>query len=487
MSWGCQVASIAGSFIVTPALIHGLGEKLYGSWLLINSFITHLRTLDLGMSAGTLKFSAGALARGDRSRLVQIHSSGAAIFAFACALALVATGVLALVLPGAFPEALAGQERVILVLGIAGALDLLFHPHPSSLRARSFYFVPDSIEIATYSIFKLGLVLYLSRTGISLWLLCLLMLAEAVVRNVAVSGAALSLCDWTRRLSPKAVDRVTVGALARYGGGSFAINVGELVRFQLSSAVIGYFLAADRITVYSIGMRLVHMAYQAIGVIGAVSVPRFSGLHERGDREGYLRVLRNVNLATGLATGYVLANVAVLGLPFLRMWIRKPWVDEAFAVTLVMLPGYFVGLLSAPGAMLLMGAGKLRGMTALTLAEAACNLALSVALVGPLGIYGVCLGTMIPMVLFRGVVFPFLLRACVDVPVGTYWRSHLAGIGVALGYAALVLPVRLLDLSTPAAFVGAGVCTTALFAALALAAVPEARATARRLWSRARA
>jgi len=348
MSWGCQAVSILGGFVVTPALIHGLGDALYGSWLLVNSFITQLRALDLGMSAGTLKFSAGALARGDREGLRRIHSSSAAVFVLASVLALVATVVFVFVLPRLFPDALSGQQTVILVLGVAGMLDLLFHPQPASLRSRSFYFVPDLAEIATYTVFKLGLVLYLARTGLSLWLLCLLVLGESVVRNLVVSSAGFWLCDWTRRPSPKAVDRKMLGTLAKYGGGMFLINVGEIVRFQLGPAVIAYFLAPELIAVYSIGGRLVHMAYQALGVIGAVFVPRFSGMHEQGDQQGYEQLLRRANRVTDLAAAYILVNIGYLGLPFLAMWIRKPWVGDAFTVSLIVLPGYFVALRDSP-------------------------------------------------------------------------------------------------------------------------------------------
>lgn len=474
-SWGNQVISIAGSFIVTPALIHALGDSSYGAWLLINSFIVHLRTLDLGMSAGTLKFSAGALGRGDRARLGQVFTASVVMFAVAASLALLATCGLMVALPRAFPGALAGHHSVVLVLGLAATLDLLMHPQHASLRSRSYYFVPDTAEAATYAAFKFGLVLYLASRGLSLSLLAGLTLAESIVRNVVLSGMGLWLCDWTRRISLKAVDRVTVRALALFGGSSFLINLGEMIRFQLAAAIIAYFISSDHVTVYSIGMRLIHIAYQAIGVIGAMSVPRFSALYESADRVGYRRLLTRTNMATGLMTAYILSNIGVLGLPFLRMWIDKPWVGDAFIVTLIMIPGYFVGLLTGPAAGLLVGGGKLRGLTVMTLAEAGCNFVLSVTLLRWFGIYGVCLGTAIPMVIFRGVIFPFVLARNVEISVGEYYRSHLHGIGLAVVYVALTMPVLLFDIRGPIPFIAAGACTTAVFLALAAVALPDAR------------
>lgn len=486
-SWGNQLVSIAGSLVVTPALIYALGDASYGAWLLVMSFVAHLRILDCGMSAGTVKYLAGALARGDRRRLVEVHSASAGVFVAAAGGALLATLALSFVLPAAFPGALRGQGALVLVVGLSAVLDLLVHPQPASLRSRSFYFVPDLIEVATYGVFKVGLVLYLARSGLSIWTLAVLVLAESLVRNALVAGAGLWLCEWTRHASARAIRRDTLRTLATYGAANFLINVGELVRFQLDSAVIGLFLSTAHITVYAVGMRLVSIAYQAVGVIGAISIPTFSALHEVSDAEGYGRALRRTSFWTDLSAGFALANIAVLGKAFLTLWIGKPWVGEAFGVTLVMLPAYLVGLLTGPAAGLMMGAGRLRGLSALTVVEAAANLVLSLALARPLGIYGVCLGTAIPMVIFRGVVFPLVLRAAVGVPVRTYYRCHARGVAISLAYGLLILPFAFVPLRSWLGLVAAGLATAAVFAVLLVVAVPEVRDALSARLGRARA
>ena len=37
---------MAGSFVVTPAVLYGLGDAGYGGWLLINSFMGYMKLLD---------------------------------------------------------------------------------------------------------------------------------------------------------------------------------------------------------------------------------------------------------------------------------------------------------------------------------------------------------------------------------------------------------------------------------------------------------
>ena len=475
-SWANQLIAAAGSFVVTPALLSGLGDSSYGVWLLINSFIVYMRFLDVGISSGTMKYSAGALARSDRPGLSKIFSTSVLLFGVAGLVASLVTALFVVVLPTAYPAVLAREHAVILVLGLATASDLLFRPLGASLRSRSLYFIPDSVETATYLVFKFGLVLYFASRGLSLWVLALLTLGETLVRNFVVSCVGLWLCDWTRHPSPRSVDRALLKTLALYGAGSLLINIGELFRFGVDAAVIGYFLHdAQLIAVYGIGLRLVSIAYSTISAVAAMSIPKFSALYETEDREGFIAHLAKTNLLVGLVSTYLLVNIGALGLPFLRMWIDTPWVGRAFQVTLIMLPAYFIELSSGPGGALLAGAGKLRGVATLTLVEAAINLALSVALLHWFGIYGVAFGTAIPMILVRGLVFPWLLRRTLGIPIAQYLRTHARALVAFVAYAVLVLPSLLLPIKGPLSFILAGLLNSAVFALLVLAVHPGAR------------
>src|SRR5580693_5782113 len=108
-----------GSLLVTPAVIAALTDARYGGWLLINSFIGYLRMLDLGTSAGTVKFGAGAHARGDHTDLRRILDTSTAMFLAIAGLAAIVTAILALVLPLAFPAVLAHERMTIVILGAA--------------------------------------------------------------------------------------------------------------------------------------------------------------------------------------------------------------------------------------------------------------------------------------------------------------------------------------------------------------------------------
>ena len=471
--------STAGSFLVTPAMLAGLGDDHYGGWLLMNSFISYMRFLDLGTSAGTVKYGAGALERGDDGNLRKVLNSTTAIFSLVGTLALLGTIGLTFGLPRIYPAIAAGQSSTILMLGSALAIDLYTRTFAASLRIRSLFFVYDTVEVVSFLVFKLGLLLYFAyHGGLSYQLLGMLTLAETVFRNGLIVVAALVLSPFVRRVNPFAPARDMVKKLTTMGLAMSLMHVADILRFQVDSGVIGYFMPESpiSISIFGVGTRLASIAYTAIGVIGAVLMPRFSGLSETGDQKGVKSLLQNSSLATGLTSSLVLVNIAVFGPHFLELWLKKPWVATSGGILLMMLPAYYVALLSGPSAGLLVGRGQLRGLTAITIGEAVANLLLSVALVKPFGIYGVALGTVIPMFIVRGIVFPLLLNKEIGLAPSEYARMHARPVLLGLVYLVLVGGLAFVPLVSYVRFLALASLSVVVFFALLLVAVPEARA-----------
>jgi O-antigen/teichoic acid export membrane protein len=175
-------------------------------------------------------------------------------------------------------------------------------------------------------------------------------------------------------------------------------------------------------------------------------------------------------------SSFVLVSVAVLGPHFLALWLDKPWIGESSKILLLLLPAYFVALLSGPASALLMGRGKLRGLTVLTVVEAAVNLGLSIALIFPFGIYGVALGTAIPLVFFRGIVFPYLLWKEIGFTPREYAQMHAPAIAVGLVLLVVVGGIAWVPVHTWPRLVALGLGVLVAFLALSVVLVPDARA-----------
>jgi O-antigen/teichoic acid export membrane protein len=469
--------AMSGSLIVTPAVLHALGDSAYGGWLLINSFIGYMKFLDLGATAGTVKFAAGAYSRNDKDDLAAVLNTAIAIFLAVAAAVLLGSLALVTVLPRVYPV-VAGQGTVIVMLGAAMATEMLFKPFVAALRMRSWYFVYDVIEIGTYTTFKFGLVLYCALVrGLSYQVLAFLTLCETVIRLSLVFVGAMIASPVVRKINPFRARRNMIRKLAGIGVAVSIMMVADIVLFQLDAGVIGWFMpeSPQSIAVFGLGARLATIATQVIGVIGGVLIPRFSGLSETGDTEGTRKLLERGSKQIGLGCALVMGNLLVLGPHFLSLWLKKPWAPESGVILLILIPGYWMSLLTMPSKASLYGAAKLRSLTIFIVVEAIVNFVISVALVRPLGIVGVAIGTAVPLFGFHAVLFPILLKHEVGVPVAKFWQMHKTSLAIGAVYLALIGGLAFVPLTTFPRFFLFCAGTVSVFIALVLAGVPEAR------------
>ena len=123
--------TIAGAFIVTPALLHGLGDARYGGWLLLNSVVGYLRLLDQGTSVGTMRLGAAALARRDDRETAKVFDTTAGLFLSAGAIALLLTALLAVLIPRVYGASVGYDTLPLICLGLASAIDLGLRVYPA--------------------------------------------------------------------------------------------------------------------------------------------------------------------------------------------------------------------------------------------------------------------------------------------------------------------------------------------------------------------
>ena len=466
--------TIAGAFIVTPALLHGLGDARYGGWLLLNSVVGYLRLLDQGTSVGTMRLGAAALARRDDKEAAKVFDTTAGLFLAAGTIALILTALLAVLIPRVYGASVGYDAVPIICLGLASAIDLGLRVYPAGLRTKSLFVHVEGVEIITFLIFKFGLVLYYANT-LSYRTLAILTLGETLSRNLIVIGISRSHCPFVRDLHPLKFDRAVLRELMNVSAAIAILTIADVVRFQMDALVIGYFMPHDAtaIAVFGVGQRLPSTAYYAIGVIYAVLIPRFSSLSATGSSDEARALLRRASLLTGLASIYVLGNCGLLGPNFLELWLNKPWVAQSGPVLLILLPGYLVAVLTGPTTGMLLAAGRLKGQAVITVIEASLNLVLSVVLVKRYGVIGVAIGTAIPMLLVRGLVYPLVVRSALGISVRAYYGLYLRALLIGAVYLAIVARLAWVPMTSYLRFIELGALSTLVFAVMVPIAVPE--------------
>jgi O-antigen/teichoic acid export membrane protein len=395
------VVQIALTFVLTPLLVHGLGDRRYGVWSLVESVIAYLTLFDLGIAAAVVRFSARFEGVGDQDRLNRVATCSLALFAGAgSGVLLIAGGLLAAGWPWAtVPADLAAQARsVLLLLALNLSLGLPLGVFPSLLDGLQRFVAKNVIRTAMRLVSAAVTVIVLRRGGGLVDLI-----TAYLIVNLAEHGLMAGLC-WlylpALRLVPRLLDRETFRLIRGYSINAFLAMVAGRIAFQTDALVISLFLAPDYIAYFVVGARLVEYSKGLFSTVTGALTPAVSQLEARGSNEGIRRILLDGSRLGTWLLAPVAAGLIALGQPFLSLWVGPTYGEKSYPVMVILaLPLALFGAQSVAGR-ILYGLGRLRQFTRAALIQALVNLALSILFARPLGIEGVALGTAIPFLIF---------------------------------------------------------------------------------------
>jgi O-antigen/teichoic acid export membrane protein len=267
-------------------------------------------------------------------------------------------------------------------------------------------------------------------------------------------------------------------------------DIASRLQTRSDEITIGAFLPIAAIAPYNVARRLSETTYVLTRQFMKVLLPLASELHAENDLERLRRVFvtgTRVTLALALLIG---GTLIVLARPILTVWVGPAYADAGILVT-ILTTASFLAAAQWPAGAVLQGMARHRLLAATALGSGLANLALSIALVGPFGVTGVALGTLIPAAAEFAIILPYTLRRLNLSASAAVGQILLPAVGPTLlmglvlyGLRLAVRPAALLPLLVVA---GAGAGTFGL-AYLAFCASPAERATYRDLaWGGLRA
>jgi O-antigen/teichoic acid export membrane protein len=182
------------------------------------------------------------------------------------------------------------------------------------------------------------------------------------------------------------------------------------------------FLPISSVTFFAIAGNLCEYARQLAAAVSVVMTPRVSALASIGSKAVGEEILGAARLAT-LVTAPVAATFWFRGESFIDLWMGAEYGPASGEVLRTLA---FVVLLWGARAIAtasIIGVNRHRTLIPALAFEAACNLVLSVALVGPLGLVGVALGTLIPSLIVNLGYFPRCLSKATGVPANLFYLN----------------------------------------------------------------
>lgn len=393
-----------------PYVVRGIGEAAAGIWLLLGSVTGYMGLLELGLVPSLVQSVAVYRARGDTEGLNRAASTTLALL---CGLGLVPLALLAAV-PWAvgvlkLPAPLLPQASVVFRIAIVG------------FAARMPLAAFQAILLGTQRqdrCNQLWIYVIAAKFVLAVALLWLGFGVTAIVAMEALVhlSAGFLQVRWARAEVPalafrwRLADWGEARSLVGFGSSLLAVSVCGLVIEQSDRLVVGAFLPIAMVTYYSAAWKLYMFAYSLPTTLVQAVTPLAGDLFGRGDRRALQQLFLRMTKYTVAVSWPIVLSLGLCASLLLDVWMGPEFARHA-AVLQALVVAFAVTAHNHVGYSILVGMRRITPtLWQYKLPLAALNLALSVYLVGRLGILGVALGTMVPALAMEWFWLRFVLH-----------------------------------------------------------------------------
>jgi O-antigen/teichoic acid export membrane protein len=403
------VLSLLLNFFVVAYAIRKLGPDSYGVWVLALSFSVsagYLSISDLGLQAGVTRFVADADGRGEHGRIGEVVSSALAVLGSAALLAVVVLLALSIGAEHLFhvPASLHTALQLLFVLLAAEALfglpGLAFEGLLEGLQRYGWIRFLDLSRQVLYTI--LAVVVLATGRGVVAYGAAMVASSAFVATGYAV--AARVLCP-NLRISPRLVNRAALGPLANFSAWIFLGRICGVVWAQMDKLILAVAAGTSVLTGYDIAARIQSAASYPMSLTTTAVVPATANLSAMESTVRLQALLvRGTRYTLALSLPITIAAM-ILARPLIIGWVGDRYANMAGPTQLFLAYQLLVSSATIANTMLI-GLGRVRAVMMCVAFAVVVNLIISVILVGPLGISGVIIGTLVGF----GITAPLYLR-----------------------------------------------------------------------------
>ena len=383
--------------MVLPFNVAHLGPAAYGLWALTTSITWFFGVLDLGYSGALVKFVAQYRAWRDHSALNEVVSTICLVFTALGSLCFIVTAVIAWRVGSLFhldPGQADQARRLLLIIGAYLSVQLPISVFGAVVYGFQRYYRNNAVSIALSIVVAIVNISVLS-SGHGL--------VTLVASTTTVRILFMAAFVWNAyRVFPGLQVRRSLFRLARLREVTgFSVYMAVLdwsakLNYSSDTMVIGAMIDVTAIAFWTVGQRITQLAQQLTSQLNGALFPAVVD-SDASQRQDQLQMI----LIQGTKLSLALAAPLCVGLILLADPLIRSWVGPRFSSSVlplrIMLTIVLVRNVTASSNLILRGAGQHRLLTLTNATTAVVNVLLSIALVRPLGLLGVALGTLIPV------------------------------------------------------------------------------------------
>lgn len=384
--------SILVSFMLVPLTIGYVSQELYGVWLTLSSMVVWLGFLDVGFSQGLKNRLAEAIALNDWDRGKRLVSTTY----FLMVLIFVPLGILAqFIVPLIDWCSLLNiseiyRDDVIKSLHVLVAFTCL-QQISNVLVGVVFAFQRVAFSnsfLVLGNIISLIIIWLLTKyVPSSLLVLCFALAAMPILITIVASVLLYRKMFKKVRPSINFIDLSLSKDLFGLGYKFFLINIQVIVLYQSTNMLISYVSSPKEVAEYNIAYKLLNCAMMVFFLVTAPLRPAYTDAYARKDFLWMKKMRKKMGKILMLSIG-ACTILTSMSQPIYSIWIGDK-VDVPFTMTLAVFCYVAVYCWSNLNGTLIVGMGKLKMNTMISLVGMFVHIPISLFLSKYLGAYGV--------------------------------------------------------------------------------------------------
>lgn len=414
------ILTVIISFLMMPYLIHTLGDRWYGLWVIVGSLIGYYGLLDFGLSSANQRFIAKSLQDTDTNAVNRVISSSFSLLLLLGFISLLLTVGLYIAAPH-FTDNLndvAIFQTLIIIMGVKTAITFPFTVFHGVLTAHLRYDI-SSFVLLFKLILRTSLILLYLSFDYGIVTLAMVTFITELLGYFIIAFCAKKIHP-TLSIALKHIDLTTIKALFNYSKYTFIAYLGDILRFKIDTLVIGKFMGLVLVTHYSIAIRLVEYIVQILESLLGSFLPIFTRLDDNNDatkiKTSFL-VITEISLFLSLL---IIPVIMIVGDVFIQLWMGKEYQDAYIPLLLLCLATLIEGC-NKTCITLLYAKAKHSYYAKINIIEGIVNIALSLMLVQKFGLIGIALGTIIPAIINKIIFLPKVACQLIKLPLRQYY------------------------------------------------------------------
>jgi O-antigen/teichoic acid export membrane protein len=410
MTWLGLATTMVVGFLLTPFILHRLGNTALGLWVLMTSFTGYYGLLDLGIRSAIVQYVARYQATNETDELAKVVSTGFFTYGGVALLATAITLLAAANLHSWFklsPDDTAVAYPLLIIVGIGTAIGMPITVFSGVLEGcQRFAFIGAIQAVAV--LLRAALIVKGLSSGHGIVFVGCVTVALNLAASLVLMGQALRICPGSL-VRWRDVRRSTLSALAGFGIVTFWVGIAQVLRFQLDAMVVAAVISVPAVTFFAAGGKLASYSMDVVMSMAQIFTPMSSALNATGSVDGLRRVLVVGNRYCAFVAFPMAAGLLLIGARIIQAWLGAPYVSSQSVLMILIVPTT-LWMAQASSVRVLFGMNRHKTLAVVMLVEAAVNLVVSVVLARPYGINGVAMGTAIP--LFCTCVFFLPIHLC---------------------------------------------------------------------------